>query len=153
LQKAFETHAQQTQQQVERLEQVFAALGKKAQAKKCEAMEGLSREADDIISETQKGTKTRDVGLIMAAQKVEHYEIATYGSLATLAATMGNQQIKQLLGQTLEEEKQTDELLTQIAESHVNAEAAKNEGSGEGGGSMSQSGGSENGEEGNDDED
>jgi ferritin-like metal-binding protein YciE len=139
LQRAFETHAQQTQQQVERLEQVFQALGKKAQGKKCEAMEGLSREADDIISETQKGTKTRDVGLIMAAQKVEHYEIATYGSLATLAATMGNQQIKQLLGQTLEEEKQTDELLTQIAESHVNEEAAKNEGSGEGG-SQSQSG-------------
>jgi ferritin-like metal-binding protein YciE len=132
LQQAFENHTSQTQEQVQRLEQVFEALGKKAQGKKCEAMDGLTKEAEEIISDTQKGTMTRDVGLIMAAQKVEHYEIATYGSLATLAATMGNQQIKELLGQTLEEEKQTDELLTQIAETNVNQQAAQNEGSGSG---------------------
>jgi ferritin-like metal-binding protein YciE len=108
-------------------------------------MDGLTKEAESVISETQKGSMTRDVGLIMAAQKVEHYEIATYGSLATLAATMGNQQIKQLLGQTLEEEKQTDELLTQIAESHINQQAAQNESNegGEGGGQSA----SKNGEQ------
>jgi ferritin-like metal-binding protein YciE len=127
LQKAFDTHLQQTQQQVQRLEQVFELLGKKAQGKKCEAMDGLTKEADGIISDTKKGTMTRDVGLILAAQKVEHYEIATYGGLATVAATLGNQQIKELLGQTLQEEKETDELLTKIAEGHVNQQAANNE--------------------------
>ena len=127
LQQAFEEHLAVTQTQVQRLEQVFEVLGKRAQAKKCEAMEGLVKEAEEIISETQKGTKTRDVGLIMAAQKVEHYEIATYGGLATLAATMGNEQVKSLLGQTLQEEKQTDELLTQLAENNINEEAARNE--------------------------
>ncbi|WP_242692108.1 ferritin-like domain-containing protein [Aridibaculum aurantiacum] len=131
LQQAFEQHTAVTQQQVERLNQVFEALGKKAQGKKCEAMEGLVREAEEIISDTQKGTKTRDVGLIMAAQKVEHYEIASYGSLATLAATMGNPQVKELLGQTLQEEKDTDQLLTELAENNINEQAAQNESEGE----------------------
>jgi ferritin-like metal-binding protein YciE len=134
LQQAFETHLAQTQNQVQRLEQVFEILGKKAQAKKCEAMAGLSKEADEIVTSTPKGSMTRDVGLIIAAQKVEHYEIATYGSLATLAAVMGNNQVKELLGETLQEEKDTDELLTGIAEGHVNQQAAQNEsedGSGE----------------------
>ena len=132
LQAAFEDHTVVTQQQVQRLEQVFEAIGKKAQGKKCEAMDGLVKEAEEIISDTQKGTKTRDVGLIIAAQKVEHYEIASYGSLATLAAVMGNEQVKQLLGQTLQEEKATDELLTQLAENNINEEAARNESAGGG---------------------
>jgi ferritin-like metal-binding protein YciE len=148
LQQAFETHTQQTQTQVGRLEQVFEALGKKAQGKKCEAMDGLTKEAEEIISSTQKGSMTRDVGLIMAAQKVEHYEIATYGSLATLAATVGNQQVKELLGQTLQEEKETDELLTQIAESNVNQQAAQNESSESSSGSSSQGGDEEDENEG-----
>ncbi|GEO10843.1 YciE/YciF ferroxidase family protein [Segetibacter aerophilus] len=123
LRGAFEQHSQQTNGQVQRLEQVFEILGKKAQGKKCEAIEGLIREADSMIKDTKKGSMTRDVALIMASQKMEHYEIASYGSLATLAAQMGESQVKELLGQTLQEEKDTDMLLTQIAESNINQEA------------------------------
>src|SRR5689334_4505037 len=79
---ALEEHLDVTEGHIERLEQVFEILGKKAQAKKCEAMEGITKEAESIIEETEDGTATRDVGIIMAAQKVEHYEIATYGGLA-----------------------------------------------------------------------
>lgn len=125
LKEAFGSHLEQTKGQVTRLEQVFELLGKKAQAKKCDAMEGLSKEGEVIIEDTEKGTATRDVGLIMAAQKVEHYEIATYGSLAQLAKTMGHQQISELLGQTLAEEKETDQLLTDIAENNINYEATE----------------------------
>ena len=123
LAKAFEDHLNATKEHVSRLEEVFGLLGKKAVGKKCEAMEGLTKEGESIIEETEAGSKTRDVGLIMAAQKVEHYEIATYGSLATLADMLGYKEIKALLGQTLDEEKQTDELLTKIAEGHINKEA------------------------------
>lgn len=91
-------------------------------------MEGLTREADTIISETQKGTMSRDAGLILAAQKVEHYEIASYGGLAQLASTLGLEEAKNLLGQTLQEEKDTDERLTQIAVSSINIEAEKEQG-------------------------
>ena len=84
LQQAFEEHTQQSQTHVERLEQAFEILGAKAQAKKCDAMAGIIEEGKGIIEETEKGTATRDVGLILAAQKVEHYEIATYGGLAQL---------------------------------------------------------------------
>lgn len=123
LKKAFGDHLEVTRGQVSRLEQAFEMLGKKAQGKKCEAMDGLTKEADSIIEDTEKGTLTRDVGLIMAAQKVEHYEIATYGSLAQLAKTLGNKELCDLMGQTLEEEKEADELLTTIAENNVNVEA------------------------------
>jgi ferritin-like metal-binding protein YciE len=123
LQQSFQEHLGQTEGQVTRLEQVFEMLGKKAMGVKCEAMAGLTKEAESMISETQKGTDTRDVALIMAAQKVEHYEIATYGSLATLAALMGNGEAKNLLGQTLQEEKDTDMRLTQLAESNINQQA------------------------------
>ncbi|MES2646883.1 MAG: ferritin-like domain-containing protein [Bacteroidota bacterium] len=125
LKEAFGNHLEQTKGQVSRLEQVFELLGKKAQAKKCDAMEGLSKEGESIIEETDKGTATRDVGLIMAAQKVEHYEIATYGSLAQLAKTMGQDDISELLGQTLAEEKETDQLLTDIAENDINYQASE----------------------------
>ena len=87
-------------------------------------MEGIVKEGEGIISETEKGTATRDVGLILAAQKVEHYEISTYGGLAQLATTLGLIEVAELLKKTLAEEKQTDELLTQIAEGDVNYAAA-----------------------------
>lgn len=120
LKDAIETHAEQTQEHVTRLEEVFELLGKRAQAKKCEAMEGLIREAESIMEETEKGSMTRDVAIIAAAQKVEHYEIATYGTLATLAKTMGHDDIAELLNTTLEEEKETDGDLTVIAENDIN---------------------------------
>lgn len=128
---ALEEHLDVTEGHIERLEQVFEILGKKAQAKKCEAMEGITKEAESIIEETEEGTATRDVGIIMAAQKVEHYEIATYGGLAQLAKTMGLDEVKQLLGQTLEEEKEADEALTSIAENEINLQAEEEEGEGE----------------------
>ena len=124
LKNAFQTHTEQSQEHVARLEKAFELLGEKAQAKKCDAMAGIIEEGKGIIAETEKGTATRDVGLILAAQKVEHYEIATYGGLAQLATTLGLNDVAKLLQQTLEEEKQTDELLTQIAESDVNYAAA-----------------------------
>jgi ferritin-like metal-binding protein YciE len=127
LQDAFETHLAQTQEQVTRLEEVFELLEEKAQGKKCEAMEGLVKEADSIIEDTDEGTATRDVGLILAAQKVEHYEIAAYGGLAQLAKTLGREDISELLEETLAEEKETDELLTGIAESGINFEASAEE--------------------------
>ena len=125
LQQAFETHTEQSKVQVTRLEKAFELLGEKAQAKKCEAMAGIIEEGTSIISDTEKGTATRDVGLILAAQKVEHYEISTYGGLHQLAITLGLEDVAALLKETLEEEKQTDVLLTEIAENSVNYEAAQ----------------------------
>jgi len=121
---AFEKHTSETQQHIETLEQVFSLLEEKAVAKKCDAMEGLLAEAAGIIEDTEKGTNTRDAGLILAAQKVEHYEIATYGTLRTFAQTMGHTDVADLLQQTLDNEKATDEALTQAAESLVNEAAA-----------------------------
>jgi ferritin-like metal-binding protein YciE len=123
LQQAFEDHTAVTQEQAKRLEQVFEMMGKRAQAKKCEAMEGLIKESEEIIEETEDGSMTRDVALIMAAQKVEHYEIATYGGLVQLAHTMNLTEIAEILEQTLQEEKDTDQLLTYIAENDINMEA------------------------------
>ncbi|SEA47034.1 YciE/YciF ferroxidase family protein [Pedobacter hartonius] len=121
---AFEKHTQETQTHIETLEQVFALLDEKAAAKKCDAMAGLLEEADGIISETEKGTMIRDAGLILAAQKVEHYEIATYGTLKTFAENMGHTDVADLLAQTLENEKSTDVALTTIAEGFVNEQAS-----------------------------
>ena len=120
LKTAIEEHLSQTQEHVARIEEAFQMMGKKAQAKKCEAMEGLVKEGESILEETEKGSMTRDAGIIAAAQKVEHYEIATYGTLVTLAKTMGEDDVAELLAQTLEEEKQTDQTLTGIAESGIN---------------------------------
>lgn len=124
LANAFAEHLEVTKTHVGRLEQVFELLGKKAQAKKCDAMEGLVKEGEGIIEDTDDGTATRDVGLILAAQKVEHYEIATYGGLTQLAKTLGLEDVAELLGQTLAEEKEADETLTNIAENDINYEAA-----------------------------
>jgi ferritin-like metal-binding protein YciE len=123
LKNAIEEHLAQTETHVQRLEQVFELIGKKAQAKKCDAMEGLIKEGESIVEETEDGSMTRDVGIIMAAQKVEHYEIATYGGLAQIATTMGLDEAADLLNETLDEEKETDKLLTEIAENNINWEA------------------------------
>jgi len=125
LQNAFAEHLQVTKTHVTRLEDVFESLGKKAQAKKCDAMEGITKEGEEIIDDTEEGTSTRDVGLILAGQKVEHYEISTYGGLHQLAITLGLDDVADILAQTLEEEKETDEKLTKIAENSVNYEAAE----------------------------
>ncbi|MEO7209684.1 MAG: ferritin-like domain-containing protein [Chitinophagaceae bacterium] len=125
LKSAFKDHLDVTKTHVSRLEQAFEAMGKKAQAKKCEAMEGITKEGESIIEDTEDGTATRDVGLILAAQKVEHYEISTYGGLHQLAITLGHEAVANLLEETLREEKDADSLLTDIAENNVNYEAAK----------------------------
>ncbi len=125
LKEAFQEHLEVTKTHVTRLEQVFELLGKKPQAKKCDAIEGITKEGEGIIEDTEAGTATRDVGLILAAQKVEHYEIATYGGLAQLATTLGLEQAAELLTATLEEEKEADTMLTDIAENNVNYSAAE----------------------------
>jgi len=124
LKNAFADHLEVTKTHVTRLEQAFEAVDQKAQAKKCDAMEGITKEGEGIIEETEDGTSTRDVGLILAAQKVEHYEISTYGGLAQLATTLGFEDVAGLLKKTLEEEKEADSLLTGIAENNINYDAA-----------------------------
>ncbi|HWV69136.1 ferritin-like domain-containing protein, partial [Chitinophaga sp.] len=117
-------HLEETKEHVARLEQVFELLGKKPQAKKCEAMEGLIAEGQEVVADTDEDTAVRDAGIIIASQKIEHYEISAYGSLRTLANVMGHSQVVKLLEQTLKEEKNADSLLTEVAESTVNEEAA-----------------------------
>jgi ferritin-like metal-binding protein YciE len=119
---ALEDHLSVTEEQVSRLDQVFEIIGVKAQGKKCEAMAGLIKEADEIMKETKKGD-VRDAGIISAAQKVEHYEIATYGTLRTFALTLEEYDAADLLEETLQEEKDADQSLTEIAEASINAEA------------------------------
>lgn len=117
-------HLEETKNHVTRLESVFASIGEKAVAKKCLAMEGLLSEATELLSDTEKGTEVRDAAIISAAQKVEHYEIASYGTLKTLAGTLGYTEAQELFEQTLAEEKNADALLTQVAENYVNEAAA-----------------------------
>jgi ferritin-like metal-binding protein YciE len=124
LKTAIGEHLEETRRHVTRLEDIFEQLGKKAQAKKCEAMEGIIEESQTVIEDTEEGTATRDVALIMAAQKAEHYEIATYGGLRQLAITLGLDEIADTLNSTLEEEKKADDLLTDIAENDINYQAA-----------------------------
>ncbi|HEV8283920.1 MAG TPA: ferritin-like domain-containing protein [Chitinophagaceae bacterium] len=123
LEDAFNEHLKQTERHVKRLEKVFQIIGKKPEGKKCEAMEGLVKESETIIKETKKDSMTRDAALIIAAQKVEHYEIATYGGLVQLAITMGLNRAADILDKTLLEEEDTDALLTDIAETYINIEA------------------------------
>jgi len=124
LKQTITTHLEETKNQVTRLESIFESIGEKAAAKKCLAMEGLLNEANELLSDTDKGTEVRDVAIISAAQKVEHYEIASYGTLRTLAGTLGFTQAQGLLDETLAEEKNADSLLTQVAENYVNEAAA-----------------------------
>lgn len=125
LKDAFYNHREQTKEHVNRLEQVFNMIGEEVESKKCYAMAGIVDEGEDIMDDTDAGTAQRDVGLIFAAQKAEHYEIATYGGLAQLAKTLGFNDAANILGQTLAEEKEADILLTQIAESSVNYQASR----------------------------
>ena len=127
LKQAIEDHLAQTEEQVSRLEQVFEIMGKKAQAKKCDGMEGLVKEGESVVEETEEGSMTRDAGIIVSAQKVEHYEISAYGSLVQLAKTLGQDEVAEILQTTLDEEKETDELLTSIAENNINWEAEQEE--------------------------
>ena len=124
LKDAFGNHLAQTQNHVTRLEQVFGLIGEDVDTTKCAAMAGIVDEGEDIIDETEEGTAQRDVGLIFAGQKAEHYEIATYGGMVTLAKTLGYNDAADLLSQTLEEEKEADNLLTQIAENNINYQAS-----------------------------
>jgi ferritin-like metal-binding protein YciE len=126
LRNAIQKHLSETENHVTRLEQVFESIDEKAIAKKCEAMAGLIKEGDEIVVDTKKGTATRDAGIISAGQKIEHYEIASYGTLKTLATVLGYNEAAELLNATLQEEKGADETLTQIAESAIN-QSARNE--------------------------
>lgn len=123
LEDAFNDHLKQTERHVKRLEKVFQLIGKNPEGKRCEAMDGLVKEADSIIKETKQGSMTRDAALIIAAQKVEHYEIATYGGLVQLAITMDLKRAADVLDKTLLEEEDTDSLLTEIAENYINVRA------------------------------
>ena len=121
LRAAFEKHHDETEGQIERLEQVFELLGKPARGKKCDAIEGILAEGEEILEE-YRDEPALDAGLLAAAQAVEHYEISRYGTLKAWAAKLGMKDAAKLLDQTLAEEKKTDETLTKIAETAVNAE-------------------------------
>jgi ferritin-like metal-binding protein YciE len=123
LRAAFEKHHEETEGQVERLEQVFELIGKPARGKKCDAMEGILDEGKEVMEEYED-TPALDAGLLAAAQAVEHYEISRYGTLKSWADKLGLKDAVKLLDQTLAEEKKTDETLSKIAVSAVNAEAA-----------------------------
>lgn len=121
LQKAFNEHLNQTERQVERIERIFSEMDGSPRGKKCVGMEGLVKEGDEIIKETEKDAM--DAGLIAAAQKVEHYEIASYGTARSWAQRLGHDKAARILQETLDEELRANEKLTKIAESHANMEA------------------------------
>ena len=123
LKDAFEDHQLQTKKQISRLEKVFKLIDEQPEKKECEAIKGLVKEGEEIIKSTEEGSMTRDAALIIAAQKVEHYEIASYGGLVQLAITMGHDKAADLLERTLQEEEDTDYNLTEIAESFINFDA------------------------------
>jgi len=123
LRQAFNSHCQETKNHVSRIEKVFDMIGVPAHAKKCHAISGIVDEGEEIIDETEENTAQRDVGLIFAGQKTEHYEIATYGGLVQLARTLGFTDAAEILSVTLAEEKKADNLLTRIAENGINVQA------------------------------
>lgn len=125
LKKALEAHLEQTRSHASRLEDILGQLGRAPRGKRCEALVGLQEDAEMILEDTEDGSATRDVAIIMAAQKVEHFEIATYGSLVQLAKTLGYDEIATTLAATLSEEKETDMKLTEIAEQDVNYQSAE----------------------------
>ncbi|MBZ4034944.1 ferritin-like domain-containing protein [Flavobacterium sp. 17A] len=124
LKDAIDNHLTETEEQITRLEQVFKIMGQKPAAKKCDAMEGLIEEAKGMLEETEIGV-VRDAAIIAASQKIEHYEIATYGTLRQFAETLGLPEAATLLEQTLDEEKGADKILTEVAVNAVNLEAAE----------------------------
>lgn len=121
---SLENHLSVTEEQISRLEKVFELAGKKATAKKCEAMDGLIKEGQDIMESTEPGP-VRDAGIIAASQKIEHYEIATYGTLCAFAKTLGQKEAAALLHETLNEEKEADITLTEAAYNTINFDAAE----------------------------
>lgn len=123
LKMAIEEHLGQTETHVKRLEEVFSIIGEKVQGKPCEAMAGLAKESETVLKDTEARTMTRDAAIIFAAQKVEHYEIATYGGLVEFARTLGLKEVAGLLHATLDEEKLADQGLTLIAQTGINWEA------------------------------
>ena len=126
LKEVFERHLEETEQQVERLERAFEVLGETPKAKKCKAMEGLIEEGKEMM-EQHKESAMADAALIAAAQKIEHYEIATYGTICTWCDLLGLDEAGDLLKETLDEEKTADETLTEVAESEINVEAVREE--------------------------
>jgi ferritin-like metal-binding protein YciE len=124
LRQALESHLEQTIGHVQRLEQIFDSLGEAAKAKKCDGLRGILQEAEKAINDGEKGS-VLDAGLIAGAQRVEHYEMAAYGSLKTWAGQLGDHQAAKLLEETLDEEKEADKKLTEIATSSVNAQASQ----------------------------
>ena len=122
--KAFETHLKETEGQIERLNQAFGLLGKKAKSKTCEATKGLVKEGEGVMEE-EADPDVMDAMLIGAAQKIEHYEIATYGTVCTWAETLGLDELHDLLGETLDEEEETNDLLSDLAEAGINQDAIK----------------------------
>jgi ferritin-like metal-binding protein YciE len=125
--EALENHLEETEGHVTKLERVFELIGKKAVAKKCEAMDGLIKEGEEIMKESEEGPM-RDAGIISASQKVEHYEIASYGTLRVFARTLNlDEEVATILDEILDEEKNADVSLTEIAESTINVEAAMEE--------------------------
>jgi ferritin-like metal-binding protein YciE len=124
LKEVFERHLEETEQQVERLERAFEVLGETAKAKKCKAMEGLLAEGKEMM-EAHAESAMGDAALIAAAQKIEHYEIATYGTICTWCDLLGLDEASDLLKESLDEEKTADETLTEVAESEINVEAVE----------------------------
>ena len=122
LKAAFETHREETEGQIERLQQVFDIIGKRAMGKTCDAIEGILAEGDEILEEYE-GTDALDAGLIAAAQAVEHYEITRYGTLKRWATLLGYEDAARLLDETLQEESKTDESLTALADARANDKA------------------------------
>ncbi|MDD4778350.1 MAG: ferritin-like domain-containing protein [Fermentimonas sp.] len=118
-------HQTETEEQISRVEQVFSLLGEKPAKKKCEGILGIIKDGEGVVEDTDEGSMVRDAAIIIASQKLEHYEITSYGSLAELASTMGLDEAAELLEFTLDEEKSTDVTLTQLAEEYVNEEAEK----------------------------
>ncbi len=126
LMEALENHLRETEGQVKKVVEVFKLLEKRPMAKKCEAMAGLIKEGEEIIKDTEKGPQ-RDAAIISAGQKVEHHEIASYGTLRTFANTLGLEEVSSILEEILEQEKSADKKLTEVAESAINVEAAEEE--------------------------
>lgn len=127
LRSAFEEHLDVTYIHIERLEQIFELMGERTESKTCQAMEGLLEEGEDMIDYTEEGTMVRDCGLIIASQKIEHYEIAAYGSMRSLAEILELDEVSDLLQVTLDEEKEADEKLTELAVGYINEEAEDGE--------------------------
>jgi ferritin-like metal-binding protein YciE len=125
LRQAFTQHREESQVQVERLQQVFEQIGKRAQGVTCEAINGIIEESQELLEEFKEASPVRDAGLIASGQAIEHYEMSRYGSLIAFAKASGHQEVVGLLQQTLDEEKKTDTLLNELANQEVNVQAAK----------------------------